>query len=95
VFLDVATVQTEALLADLDGRVRIHGLEGALGAIRVLAQLAVEMIEDGQYQLGHDGNFVRVGTGIEASVCLIDPELGLSQHQAPITRCSAAPWRWH
>jgi hypothetical protein len=36
-FRDVAAVQLEALLADPDGGMRIHGFEGALCAVRVLA----------------------------------------------------------
>src|SRR5271168_5137661 len=47
---NIAAVQSEALLTDPDGCVRIHGLEGALRAVRVLAQLTVEIVVNAQYQ---------------------------------------------
>jgi hypothetical protein len=48
VLRDVTAVQTQALAADPDGGVRVHRFERQLRPVRVLAQLGVEIIEDGQ-----------------------------------------------
>jgi hypothetical protein len=70
---DVLAVKTEPLLADPDGGLRIHYLEGAFGSVRVLAQFAVKIIEDGQNELGccrnPAGNIV---TSMKIDVALFD-----------------------
>src|ERR1700733_12342140 len=70
VLCDVAAVQPQAFLADSDRRVRIHGFEGTLRPMRVLAQLTVEIIVDGQYQPSR-----RADAGLVVCACL---EAGIS-----------------
>jgi hypothetical protein len=48
---DVAAIQAEAFLADADRGMGVHGLESVLGVVRVLAQLTIKVIVDGQYEL--------------------------------------------
>ncbi len=50
VLRNVAAVQPQALPADLNGCVRIHGLECALRAVRIGAQLPVKIVVNGQYE---------------------------------------------
>ena len=50
VLRDVAAVETQALVADFNGRMGVHCLKRQLRPVRVLAQLRVEIIEDRQDQ---------------------------------------------
>ena len=73
VLLDVAAVQSKAFLADPYRGMWIHGLEGALGAVRVLAQQAVKVVENRQNEPGGRGNPPSViGASGEAGIGPLD-----------------------
>ena len=78
---DVAAVQPQALPADSDRGVRIHLLEGALRKVRILAQLAVELVVDGEDQLrGRVDACGGVRAQCQAGVRLLHRRFALDQH---------------
>ena len=78
---DVAAVQAEAFLADPDGGMRVHGLEGLLRAVGVLAQLCIEFVVHAQKQLGGNNDSpIGVGTGRKACIGSLNGAFGLDRH---------------
>ena len=56
----------------------VHGLESALGAVGVLAQLTIEIIVDGQYELGGGGDAGRwFDLPRQPAIRLLDPDFRL------------------
>ncbi len=92
VFRDVAAVESKPFGADPVRRLRIHGLEGALGAVRIFAELAVELVEHAKNDFRRDGDAqFMVGAGQELGICLLDPAFGLGAHDSqPLFRRAVA-----
>ena len=90
VLRDVQAVQPQALLADSDRGVRIHVFEGALRQVRVLAQSAVELVVDGENQLG-GRVYASVGGGaLKAGVRILYLGFGLDRQGQPLLRSAVA-----
>ena len=90
---DVEAIQLEAFLADADRGVGVHGLESALGAVGVLAQLSIEIIVDGQYELGGGGDAGRCfDLPRQPAIRLLDPDFPLARHTVKSDCASQQGW---